>query len=271
MLTPSPPRTSSRIYFCRDGGSILQANGKTEKHNNELVQTQACSARAHNSRLPSKTNNATLCTIDPVVAFQTERLLEKRAGAICRIVRSHVMKMVGFAQHHLKQDAVPLPNCQNHKSSANLPFPVLRPPIVSPTTDFSTRLLLGLEVGRGRFSLPKTSLILRYYVSFTLRLRTLQDDHATPSVTKCLCWFHGVGPVDLWVPFSGPPSAGSPSKATGVSQYDPREAQSGRHPCEPHFLRVQPLPRLRAPSLWELHRCRRTQEFCNVSRFLDTI
>ena len=25
------------------------------------------------------------------------------------------------------------------------------------------------------------------------------------------CWFHGVGPVDFWVLFPGPPSAGSPS------------------------------------------------------------
>ena len=101
--------------------------------------------------------DAKLFAIDPVVAFQTEHLLEKRAGVICRIVRSHVMKMVGSAQHltHLKNDAVPLPNCQKHKSSSNLPCPVLRPPIVSPTPTFSTRLLLRLEWGGDRFSLPK--------------------------------------------------------------------------------------------------------------------
>ena len=57
------------------------------------------------------------------------------------------MKVVGFAQHptHLKHDAAPLPNFQKHKSSSNLPFPVLRPPIVRSNTDFSTRPLRQLR------------------------------------------------------------------------------------------------------------------------------
>ena len=93
--------------------------------------------------------------------------------------------------------------------------------------------MLGPEVGGDQFSLPTTSTILRFYVSFTLRLRTLQDDHATTSGTWC-----GAG-FTVWVlvisgcpsldhhPLDHPP-LGPPSEAAGGggSQYNLREAQS---------------------------------------------
>ena len=63
-------------------------------------------------------------------------------------------------------------------------------------------------VGSGRganFHSPKTSTILQFHVSFTLRLRTLQDDNATTSGTWC-----GAG-FTVWVLLiSGCPSLDHP-------------------------------------------------------------
>ena len=96
------------------------------------------------------------------------------------------------------------------------------------------RVNVRSEVGGDQFSLPKTSTILRFYVSFTF-IHTAAT-HAVRWLRNnqwhmVWCWFHGVGPADFWVPFPGPPfagspSAGPPSEAAGVSQYNPREAQS---------------------------------------------
>ena len=64
---------------------------------------------------------------------------------------------------------------------------------------------VGSGSGMDQLSLPKTFMILRFYVSVTLRLRTLQDDHATTSGTWC-----GAG-FTVWVLLiSGCPSLDHP-------------------------------------------------------------
>ena len=109
----------------------------------------------------ARQNNATLCARDPVVAFQTERLLEKRAGAICRIVRSHVMKMVGFAQHHLKTrccSSSKLPKAQIVCES--FPFPCcVRQSSVQQRFQHTT--LVGSGSGTGPMFTPKK--LRRFY------------------------------------------------------------------------------------------------------------
>ena len=83
--------------------------------------------------------------------------------------------------------------------------------VTSPQTVLKRRLgrprvrlirVLGPEVGGTNFHSPK---LLRFYVSFTLRLRTPQDDHATTNGTWC-----GAG-FTMWVLLiSGCPSLDHP-------------------------------------------------------------